>query len=187
MPPGSWAPSSWPNFGNMCSEVKCGEGNCTVDSSYPFNFQCECEDGWMRTHLFNDTNLKFLPCIVPNCSLNYSCMPAAPPAPAIPYNNNYSSFDPCDFVYCGEGTCTKNATYTHTCQCDTGAYNLFNNSAFPCYKNCALGSDCEKLGIRVSNSTSSPPGSQATALLPGKFHWIAIISILMLSAMVLWK
>ncbi|KAH7867219.1 hypothetical protein Vadar_030559 [Vaccinium darrowii] len=93
MPPGSWPPSSWPNFGNMCSEVKCGKGNCTVDSSYPFNFQCECEDGWMRTHLFNDTNLKFLPCIVPNCSLNYSCMPAAPPVPAIPYNNNYSFFD----------------------------------------------------------------------------------------------
>lgn len=45
-------------------------------------------------------------------------------------------FVACYWIYCGEGTCTKNLTYTHTCQCKTGYYNLLNVSAFPCYSDC---------------------------------------------------
>ncbi|KAL6989511.1 hypothetical protein U1Q18_015261, partial [Sarracenia purpurea var. burkii] len=62
----------------------------------------------------------------------------------------------CYWIYCGQGTCSKNETYTHTCQCNTGYNNLLNVPVFPCYADCAVGSDCQKLGISVSRSSSSP-------------------------------
>ncbi|CAA2985356.1 Hypothetical predicted protein [Olea europaea subsp. europaea] len=169
-----------PFIDNICGEVQCGKGTCEANQSYPFNFRCNCENGWKRTRLDDEQNLEYLPCIIPDCSLNYSCMPAAPPLPPVPYNISF--FDPCYWIYCGQGTCTKNATYTHTCQCNAGHYNLLNISAFPCYSDCALGSDCARLGIQVSRSTSNPSsnndiGNQATSFLPGKFHWIMILFI----------
>ncbi|KAH7846661.1 hypothetical protein Vadar_016634 [Vaccinium darrowii] len=179
-----------PYVDNICKEVECGKGTCQTALGYPFNFKCECDENWKRTTLDDETNLEFLPCVIPNCSLDYSCMPAAPPAPsapAIPYNLSF--FDPCYWMYCGEGTCTKNLTYTHTCQCKTGYYNLLNVSAFPCYSDCAIGSDCSKLGVnKVSNSTSSTSSDNsngATSFLPANFHWIFVS--LMSAAMVLWK
>ncbi|KAG5528568.1 hypothetical protein RHGRI_029300 [Rhododendron griersonianum] len=173
-----------PYLDNICNEVECGKGTCQTANGSPFNFKCVCESNWKRTHLDDESDLQFLPCVVPNCSVDYTCMPAAPPAPAVPYN--LSIFDPCYWIYCGEGTCTKNLTYTHTCQCKTGYYNLLNISAFPCYSDCAVGSDCEKLGIRVSNSTSSNNNNRATSFLPGKFNWVLIISLMSI-AMALWK
>ncbi|XP_075478065.1 uncharacterized protein LOC142519059 [Primulina tabacum] len=106
-------------------------------------------------------------------------MPAAPPAPAVPYNSSF--FDPCYWIYCGEGTCTKNSTRTHTCQCNPGYSNLLNISAFPCYSDCAVqADDCQRLGIRVSKSTSVPSSnsnddSGATALSMGILSWVATI------------
>ncbi|CAL5381332.1 unnamed protein product [Camellia sinensis] len=139
------APILVPYADNICKEVECGKGNCSVALDSPFGFKCECENGWKRTRL--------------DSSLDYSCMPAAPPAPSvIPLNS--SLFDPCYWVYCGGGTCTKNKAMTHTCQCNPGYSNLLNITAFPCYSDCALGSDCAKLGIKVSNSTSSSNSNQ---------------------------
>lgn len=101
-------------------------------------------------------------------TVDYSCMPAPPPAPSIPRNlsffdRNYLTllkFDiliwmtyqfylylyiivdfvssACHWIYCGEGTCTKNRTYSHTCQCNPGHTNLLNISAFPCYSDCKI-------------------------------------------------
>ncbi|KAM7472676.1 hypothetical protein LguiA_010859 [Lonicera macranthoides] len=174
-----------PYFDNICNEVNCGKGNCVASTTVPFGFTCQCENGWKRTRLDDEDNLLFLPCVIPNCSLDYSCMPAAPPTPAIP--NNISTFDPCYWMYCGEGTCTRNRTYGHTCQCNSGYSNLLDTPAFPCFSECAVGSDCERLGVRISNSSSSSQdgGSQATSFLPGKFHWIAIM--LMSGAMAIWN
>jgi len=177
-----------PFYDNICNEVECGKGSCEASPGSPFEFICKCDDNWKRTRFENEDDLQFLPCVIPNCSMDYSCMPAAPPSPAIPYN--FSFFDPCYWMYCGEGTCTKNLTYTHTCQCDTGYYNLLNITAFPCYNDCAIGSDCGRLGIKVSNSSSSTPssgnsGSHATSFQPGRFHWLAILGMSL--AMVMWK
>ncbi|KAK6143229.1 hypothetical protein DH2020_023577 [Rehmannia glutinosa] len=171
-------PSLSPFFENLCNEVECGKGSCEAAPGNPFNFRCNCEDGWRRTRLDDDQNYEFLPCIIPNCSLDYSCMPAPPPAPAIPYNLSF--FDPCYWIYCGEGRCAKNATRTHTCQCNQGYSNLLNISAFPCYSDCAIGSEsCERLGVRVSSSTSnSSPASDTNkgiAISLGKFNWMAIL------------
>ncbi|GER46340.1 vitamin K-dependent protein C [Striga asiatica] len=73
-----------PFFENICNVVECGRGRCVADQGHPFNFTCDCEDGWRRTRLEDDDeqDLEFLPCVIPDCSLEYSCMPAPPP-PAI--------------------------------------------------------------------------------------------------------
>ncbi|KAI4379013.1 hypothetical protein MLD38_016421 [Melastoma candidum] len=160
-----------PVYPDLCNEVECGKGSCVSNSSSPFGFVCQCESGWKRTRLDNEDDLKFLPCVIPNCSVDYSCLPAAPPAPSIPYNTSF--FDPCYWIYCGGGTCTKSKAYTHTCQCNSGFTNLMGIDAYPCFSDCAIGSDCSKLGIKLSNSTStSDNGNHASHLASRKFLWI---------------
>ncbi|XP_057960433.1 uncharacterized protein LOC131152662 [Malania oleifera] len=194
-----------PYYDKICEEVECGKGSCKAGLQYPFNFICECDSGWKRTRLDDDGehHLRFLPCVIPNCSMDYSCMPApapVPPFPSVPHNVSF--FDPCYWMYCGEGTCIKNkTTYTYTCECKAGYSNLLNISVYPCFSDCTIGSDCARLGIKVANSSSTttspssitstttspssitPGGNEGTSFLPGKLHWIAIL--IMCVAMVL--
>ncbi|KAK9919571.1 hypothetical protein M0R45_028160 [Rubus argutus] len=186
----------WPDISpsiqdEICKRVECGKGTCKFNSSYPSVYTCECDKGWRRT--INGTDeINFLPCVIPECTLNYnnSCQPPpqAPDYSKIP--DNYSAFDPCSWVYCGEGTCVKNATYLYTpqCVCNSGANNLLGVTVFPCYKDCTLTSSCEALGIKVSNSNSSSGGSdsnKATEFMPGKFQLMTIVMVSV--GMLLWK
>ncbi|XP_059440001.1 uncharacterized protein LOC132172504 [Corylus avellana] len=174
-------------FEKVCEEVECGKGNCTPGPGYPMGFKCECESGWKRTR-DDDEDVLFLPCVIPNCTLDYGCQPAPPPVPEKEFPRNISLFDPCYWAYCGEGTCTQNKTYTHihTCQCDSGYFNLLNVSNFPCYSECTIGSDCSRLGITVAKTTTDGSGTgQATSFLPGKFHWMAIFMVSL--GMIMWK
>ncbi|MFS8009603.1 hypothetical protein Hanom_Chr14g01286891 [Helianthus anomalus] len=100
------------------------------------------------------------------------------------------SISACYWTYCGEGTCNKNNTYKHTCDCKPGYTNLMNISHFPCFSSCAIGSDCSRLGVRLLDASSpngSPSGdsNQGIKFLPGGFHWIGMI--MMSIAMVLWN
>ncbi|XP_038891234.1 uncharacterized protein LOC120080588 [Benincasa hispida] len=179
------ADDRFPFLDKICEEVNCGKGNCTADAGYPFGFKCECNSGWKRTRE-DDDDLTFLPCVIPNCSLNYGCQPAPPPVPEKPVPNNSSFFDVCYWAYCGEGSCVKNRTYAHTCECKSGYYNLLNISAFPCYSDCTIGSDCAKLGIKVANVNSTDNGSgpgtgQGNSILPEKLHWVAIAILFAMS------
>ncbi|KAK4799418.1 hypothetical protein SAY86_024783 [Trapa natans] len=169
----------------ICDAVECGKGKCVSNARAPFAFICECDAGWKRTRLENEDNVKYLPCVIPNCSIEYSCMPAPAPLPPVPYNVSF--FDPCYWAYCGGGTCTKSSNYEHTCQCNPGYSNLMNITVFPCYNACAIGSDCSKLGIKVADSTSTPGSSDSHAptSLPGKLLWMAGVATSM--ALVLWK
>ncbi|RVW38103.1 hypothetical protein CK203_095128 [Vitis vinifera] len=181
-----WSPALSPFLDNLCDEVECGKGTCKASLEYKFNFICECDSGWKRTRGDNEDGLKYLPCVIPNCTLDYSCMTAPSPAPAVPHNE--SAFDPCYWMYCGEGKCTRSSAYGYKCECNSGYQNLLNISVYPCYSECALGSDCEKLGIKVSNSTSSSnsgDGSGGGSFLPGKAHWMALVLISM--GLLLWK
>ncbi|XP_076911916.1 uncharacterized protein LOC143570042 [Bidens hawaiensis] len=181
-------PINSPFLDDFCGKVNCGKGNCSADGTKPFGFVCKCDPGWRRTRSEDDDDdHDFLPCVIPNCTLDYSCMPAPPPSPPIPNNN--SLFDPCYWTYCGEGKCNQDNTYKHTCDCNPGYTNLMNISHFPCFSSCAIGNDCNKLGVRLAD-TSSPSGSsgdhnQGNRFLPGGFHWIGIIA--MSVAMALWK
>ncbi|KAJ9180120.1 hypothetical protein P3X46_008402 [Hevea brasiliensis] len=175
----------------ICDEVECGQGKCVANIQYPFGYMCQCDRGWTRTTNddIND-NLTFLPCVIPNCTLNYGgCQQTVPNPPSekpVPWNA--SAFDPCYWIYCGGGNCTRNATYTHLCTCHSGFSNLLNVPYFPCYSQCTLGSDCASLGIKVSNTQatnntaggSSAAGNHGSSILPGKFHWMIILFASML-------
>ncbi|GAB2211465.1 hypothetical protein Droror1_Dr00024778 [Drosera rotundifolia] len=189
---------------DICSEVNCGKGTCKA-SVIPLVYTCECDAGWRRTRLSDNEEqyLQFLPCIIPNCTIT-SCMPAAPPLPAIPTDPfNESFYDPCEWIYCGEGTCTNSSSHIHTCKCDSGAFNILNVSVFPCYSDCAIGSDCSSLGIKLSSSSPSPssgsgsstgsglssvsPKSASSASMVYSGMLNGIVSLLISFAMIPWK
>ncbi|MBA0751926.1 hypothetical protein Gogos_000814 [Gossypium gossypioides] len=109
------SPALSPFYDRLCDDVDCGKGTCKADISYPLNYICECDAGWKRTQddSDDDDDHKFLPCVIPNCTLDYSCQPAPPPVPQREVPRNSSLFDPCYWAYCGEGNCNKTATYKY--------------------------------------------------------------------------
>lgn len=52
---------------NVCKEVECGKGTCKASSNSTLFFECECDPGWKQARSDDDDDLKFLPCVVPNC------------------------------------------------------------------------------------------------------------------------
>ncbi|KAK7243113.1 hypothetical protein RIF29_37899 [Crotalaria pallida] len=177
-----------PIFDDVCKEVECGKGTCKPSNNSTFLFECECDPGWKQALASGDEGgyLKFLPCIVPNCTLNYSCSKAPAPAPEKARKANESIFDACHWVDCGGGSCNKTSTFSYSCGCDAGYYNLLNVSAFPCYKECALGLGCSGLGISISNtSTSEPPAfndnskNDASSILEGNSLWLVMLIMFM--------
>ncbi|KAL1294352.1 hypothetical protein HN51_055112 [Arachis hypogaea] len=178
-------------LGKICDEVECGKGKCVANTSYPLNFICECDNGWKRTRdNDNDTDANsFLPCVIPQCSMNYGCQSAPPPVPEKSVPHNFSAFDPCYWAYCGEGSCQKNKTHTYRCECNPNTFNLLNISVFPCYSACTIGSNCSKLGIKVEDSTAAGTNggsSQASLVVPwGSLGWI--VTLLISSGLVMWS
>ncbi|KAF6177018.1 hypothetical protein GIB67_040916 [Kingdonia uniflora] len=177
----SLSPRHSPNFEDeICKEVECGKGTCNASVNYDFGYICQCETGWRQNHVntSDHEDYRFLPCVIPNCTLNYSCTDAPPPTPDIddsPMNKSF--FDPCYWSYCGEGTCTKSLRYGYKCKCNEGYSNLLNITAFPCYSKCVLGSDCASLGITVSNdsSTSTSLPKSGSSVPTGSFLWLTIL------------
>ncbi|RZC90494.1 hypothetical protein C5167_029625 [Papaver somniferum] len=191
-----------PFLEDVCKEIGCGKGKCvasmssTNDLLHPF--KCECEPGWKQTiGGGNNTDhdfLQFLPCVIPNCTMDYSCNAAAePPMPQLREPpSNESLFDPCNWAYCGHGSCIKSNAFGHKCECMEGYENLLNVTAFPCLRECAIGMDCLKLGIaapnRTTNSTPNMPdrsGNHASTILQGKFLSLVIFVVTIM--MVPWK
>ncbi|XP_074566864.1 uncharacterized protein LOC141823475 isoform X2 [Curcuma longa] len=162
------APLLGPLFDNMCNRsfVSCGRGTCEESSDATFGYVCNCDGGWSQFHVGD--SFRFLPCVVPNCSVNYKCFddsetPAAPPEP--PHITNLS--DLCSYAYCGGGNCVRNSTFGHRCECHEGYSNLLNITSFPCYRDCSFGADCSDLGISLYNSSSS--SSQPSLSSRGRF------------------
>ncbi|KAF5466084.1 hypothetical protein F2P56_016041 [Juglans regia] len=182
-----------PAFDTVCKDVECGKGTCKPSINSTFSFECECALGWKQTLSDHDDHLKFLPCVVPNCTLNYSCKNAPPPVQEKASKANESIFDPCRWTDCGGGICNKTSVFTYSCDCAEGYYNLLNVTAFPCYEECAIGMDCANLGISTSNKSTSPTSaladndhsSQATSILQRNSLWLMIL--MMMVAMVKWK
>ncbi|MQM04189.1 hypothetical protein Taro_036981 [Colocasia esculenta] len=75
-------PVASPFFKGLCESVECGKGRCRTDSSRMLGYVCECDAGWTKL----DDRFQQLPCVIPNCTLNYECSnrTAAAPAPSLP-------------------------------------------------------------------------------------------------------
>uniref|UniRef100_A0A0E0NQ07 EGF-like domain-containing protein n=1 Tax=Oryza rufipogon TaxID=4529 RepID=A0A0E0NQ07_ORYRU len=151
-----------PVIGSMCKTVACGKGNCTAASGFP-GYRCECEPGWKQMHVGDQAS--FLPCVIPNCSIDRACSNTIAPAPApLPSPKNFSlPTDPCQLAYCGSGGTCKNGTgLSYHCECSEGFSNLLNITTMPCFQNCSIGADCASIGLSPSSNSSSspaPPGS----------------------------
>ncbi|PAN51463.1 hypothetical protein PAHAL_9G596200 [Panicum hallii] len=158
------APIFAPVINSICSTVTCGKGNCTVAPG-TLGYRCECDPGWTQLHVGD--HLRFLPCVIPNCSIDSSCSNGSPaPAPTpLPPPKNFS-LDPCELAYCGTGgTCRNGSGLSYHCECKEGYSNLLNMTTMPCFHNCSIGADCSRIGILpFSNSSSkspAPPGSES--------------------------
>ncbi|XP_017220895.1 uncharacterized protein LOC108197716 [Daucus carota subsp. sativus] len=162
------APIFSPIFDNVCKAVECGKGSCKASQNSTFFFSCECEPGWKQSFSDDDGDFRFLPCIIPNCSMDYSCTHTKAPAPAPVQDEdkptNASIFDPCRWADCGGGKCNKTAQFQYTCQCEKDYYNLLNATYLPCLRDCALGADCANLGISILK----PSSSASPSTLPDK-------------------
>lgn len=150
-----------PVFDDVCKDVECGKGMCKASSNSAFLFECECQPGWKQTSSGHTDHLKFLPCVIPNCTLNYSCTKAPAAVEEKDTKPNETIFDPCYWSHCGSGSCNKTSKFTYNCICPADYYNLLNISSFPCFKSCELGMDCTNLGITTANQAASSTPSMA--------------------------
>ncbi|KAH9682503.1 Neurogenic locus notch-like protein [Citrus sinensis] len=82
-----------PAFENVCDKVTCGKGKCKASQNSTFFYECECDLGWKQNTMAVDQNLKFLPCIAPDCTLNQDCAPSPSPAQEKAAKKNESIFD----------------------------------------------------------------------------------------------
>ncbi|GMJ01910.1 hypothetical protein like AT4G14746 [Hibiscus trionum] len=180
-----------PLFDDVCKEVECGRGKCqsSLNATLPF-YICECDPGWKQTFSDKDDHqhLKFLPCIVPNCTVNSACSDAPSPVQEKETKMNHSAFDICSWTDCGGGSCNKTSPFTYDCQCSEGYFNLLNVSSFPCYKECSIGMDCANLGISMTNMSTSTPltpsvsqndVNRAGLKLLGTWHWVIMLVLLL--------
>ncbi|XP_065867189.1 uncharacterized protein [Euphorbia lathyris] len=141
----------------ICDLIYCGEGSCKLTSSFPF-FECDCFPGWNKIQI---GPLPFAACLLPNCTLNQQCGNGSlpPPPPSVPLPPPPINLtDPCNIVWCAEGSCIPNGTIGHICECNEGAANLINNTDLPCFQSCFLGADCTNLGL-LPPPPPSPPNS----------------------------
>ncbi|KAK7393718.1 hypothetical protein VNO78_22282 [Psophocarpus tetragonolobus] len=171
-----------PIFDEVCKGVECGKGTCKPSKNSTFFFECECHPGWKQALSNDKMGFKFLPCIVPNCTLDYSCSKA--PAPVQEKNRklNGSNFDVCNWVDCGGGSCNKTSNFSYNCECDAGYDNLLNVTAFPCFRECSLGMGCSEVGISVKNSsTAAPPAlnDNSSTILQGSSLWLVLLILAM--------
>ncbi|KAH9613651.1 hypothetical protein KSS87_012102 [Heliosperma pusillum] len=133
------APFAAPVLGELCKGVGCGKGKCKMSEKNGLTYECECDPGWMQTIFPNISTPKFLPCVIPNCTLNHSCSEVEAAAPPVAESgnpfSNASILEPCTWANCGGGVCNK--------------------------KSGSFESNCSDLGLTLSNSTTlpAPPSS----------------------------
>ncbi|MCO5555419.1 hypothetical protein L7F22_008965 [Adiantum nelumboides] len=156
------------NIGNglACELAKCLKGQCINSTSFPF-YKCECNAGWQAPF-----GASWLPCILPNCSIDLTCAnkSAVAPAPSVAAPLFSGGLDVCALHVCGNGECirngssTRNATDDYECMCDPGYVNFGNKADGYCIRKCSVGADCSnvKLPFGRGNASSPPPPAVAS-------------------------
>ncbi|KAH9314435.1 hypothetical protein KI387_023062, partial [Taxus chinensis] len=149
-----------------CKSVNCGNGTCVTTKEAPF-VKCDCKEGWKQPDLYVD--LPFQPCVVPNCTIDYTCTgssrlsPAAAPSSALPKLNN--PLNPCSYNVCGAGICTlkSNSTIEYQCECFSGYGNIMNLTWGFCSRECELQKDCSRIGVSISGNVTTNDSATSDA------------------------
>ncbi|KAJ6963407.1 hypothetical protein NC652_001894 [Populus alba x Populus x berolinensis] len=137
--------------GDVCALINCGQGTCQASNASLLGFECECSSGWKKIEI---GPLTFPSCVTPNCtSTDLGCGNGASPSPAACQPPPFNLSNPCNLVWCGDGTCVANGT-GHICQCNEGSSNLLSETDLACFKQCSLGADC--IGLLLGMSPSPP-------------------------------
>ncbi|KAK7818227.1 slit like protein 2 protein [Quercus suber] len=174
-----------PVFDELCKDVVCGKGTCKPSNqSAFFLFECECYPGWKQASFGPAEKFKFLPCVVPDCTINYSCMNASSPVQDKGSIANESIFDPCHWTDCGGGFCNKTSNFTYSCECAKDYYNILNDTSMPCFQDCAIGMDCSTLGISNKSTSATQVVSDdgmnhAASILQGHYFWLIALMTFM--------
>ncbi|KAF9673757.1 hypothetical protein SADUNF_Sadunf10G0057200 [Salix dunnii] len=148
-------------FEDVCKKVECGKGACKPSDNSTWFFECECDPGWKQ---ISSGDHKFLPCIVPNCTLNFSCMPAPSPVQDKASKDNESIFDRAIGMDCQNlGISVSNKSTSPT--------PVMVDSVTGTPKRPVKVIDCESM-----NSDSS--------ILQEKFHWL--MTLIVLLSMIDW-
>ncbi|KAF5204017.1 hypothetical protein FRX31_006396 [Thalictrum thalictroides] len=76
----STQPNDLPWVGLACEFIKCGEGKCvpSTGNNTLLPFDCECNSGWKKIEI---GGLTYPACVIPNCTIDFNCGTATPPAP----------------------------------------------------------------------------------------------------------
>ncbi|KAL4195334.1 hypothetical protein AMTRI_Chr05g64110 [Amborella trichopoda] len=151
----SYPSKSNPITDGVCKLVDCAQGTCNKSNELLEPFKCVCFPGWKNLQIGPLSG--FLPCVIPNCTLDLSCGETAPPPPfpLLPPPINLS--DPCSYTSCGEGKCVRINETSHMCECNPGSANLLNATNLPCFKQCSLGADCKGIGFGPGATSPPPP------------------------------
>ncbi|KAJ9179106.1 hypothetical protein P3X46_010929 [Hevea brasiliensis] len=156
-----------------CSFVFCGQGTC---KNTILGFECECYAGWSKIQI---GFLTFLPCLIPNCTIDLQCgngSPPPPPSAPLPLPP-LNLTDPCQLIWCADGSCLPNGT-GHICQCNEGSANLLNNTELPCFQECYYGADCNGLGL---GPPVPPPPSGSSEVL-NSWMSLGVLTMILLAA-----
>ncbi|KAL6532360.1 hypothetical protein OROGR_014330 [Orobanche gracilis] len=152
---------------NPCRESVCGKGNCVFSSNSTFGYECECDSGWKQAGPQDDEYLKFLPCVIPNCTLDYDCANApAPPASGLiaevvrAIKRRFSH------------TLVNVRRVTTIC-----SIPLLSHATRNILKFCgAFGLDCTSLGLGINNSTTLRPDTSPSSASDSKSsHSVSLI------------
>ncbi|CAA7404025.1 unnamed protein product [Spirodela intermedia] len=158
-----------------CDGVQCGRGKCQPYASVSlFRYSCECDPGWTKLGgggLLGSL-LPIFPCVIPNCTLSFSCTDDTPATAAPPLTSFSAS----------AGTLGVNLR----CNCRPGYANFLNNTALACVKECFIEATCADLGSTTPADTPPPPlladhGNGAAVLSPAGLALILLISSLLLA------
>ncbi|CAA6667203.1 unnamed protein product [Spirodela intermedia] len=108
-------------------------------------YSCECDPGWTKLGgggLLGSL-LPIFPCVIPNCTLSFSCTDDTPATAAPPLTSFSAS----------AGTLGVNLR----CNCRPGYANFLNNTALACVKECFIEATCADLGSTTPADTPPPP------------------------------
>nr|XP_011466720.1 PREDICTED: uncharacterized protein LOC105352143 [Fragaria vesca subsp. vesca] len=141
----------------VCSlpKVNCGQGKCrySKDSSHsifvpgigPVGFDCDCNPSWKKIQI-GPSN--YPSCLVPDCTIDFGCNSSSPSPQPAPFSlPSLGQGLGCELAWCGDETCINDDTSGYICKCNEGSFNLLDNPQLACFKTCAFGGDCKKLGF----------------------------------------